>query len=80
MIPDHELKLKIQRAAERLYCWQHGGTSFTCNLYSLMCQADRERFSILADAFPIEACALIAWRNSPTPEMFYSHYGMGRTA
>lgn len=76
MITDEKLKELQQTAAERLHFWQHGGTSYTCDLYSLMAKADSRNFSILMRAYPVEAATYMLWRCSPSPEEFYTAYGL----
>jgi len=71
---------QIQTAVFRLYDWQRGGTSFTCQLYSLMSKADPSNFAKLVEAFPIEGCALIAWRNSSNEKQFFRMYGIEASA
>lgn len=48
----------------QLWDWQHGGTSFSCQLYALFQKADSENKARLAMAFPDHWKALLAWNDA----------------
>ena len=63
-------------AATKLYWWQHGGDSFTPQLYSLISKADPGNRAKLALAFPIEVGVFKAWYDGASEEEFYKRYGV----
>lgn len=54
----------LKEAITQLWDWQHGGTSFYCELFQLWCHADHWNKQKLAQGFPIHAEALRMWEGA----------------
>jgi len=65
---------KYSDAVQLLWSWQHGGDSFTCNLFSLYAKADQTNKLSLESIFPIETIVYNDWFNYNDSNEFFKKY------
>jgi hypothetical protein len=66
----------LEVAVHRLYDWQHGGTSFSSLLFTLLQKADSDNQMRLGKAFPMQFIAWTTWKMAPSQKEFFLRWGL----
>lgn len=64
----------FEQAIQRLWDWQHGGTSFSSMLFSLIHKADSENHRRLYQAFPVHFTTWQLWNNYESQDKFFDEF------